>query len=174
MLDRFNVTVPISRSWFYALPSPVLAPWGSALDTQSWSCRLGLYYIGILLQVLLGGLSAAIITSPGSSPSPSFSMEAPSSEAWSGTSGSATVAQEGILRSKAAAAAPQEPTNSACACVKRHAVTDNVNQLVSTGLTKKGSKVTGEVYFAKVGMRSLHLIKKGNVVRPSTWKGYGR
>ena len=110
------------------------------------------------LQVLLGCLSAAIITSPGSSPSPSFSMEAPSSEAWSGTSGSATVAQEGILRSKAAAAAPQEPTNSACACVKRHAVTDNVNEFVSTGLTKKGFKVTFEGYFAKVGMRNLQLI----------------
>ena len=48
MLDRFNVTVPISRSWFYALPLLVLAPGGSALDTQSWSCRLGLYYIVIL------------------------------------------------------------------------------------------------------------------------------
>ena len=57
---------------------------------------------------------------------------------------------------EAAAAAPKKAIT--------HAVADKVNQLVSTRVIEKGFKVTGEGYFAKVGMRCLHLFKKGNVV----------
>jgi len=44
----------------------------------------------------------------------------------------------------AAAAGPKKTMNSAFVFVKPHAVNDKVNQLVSTRLTEKGFKVTGE------------------------------